>query len=103
MIHTFNFFLSCALRHLENERFLAETQILRRYEAVEKDIDAFSNGEGHSDDAISTGNTVQATNEVGQIVENGQIMLDNDNELVRMNERPDSHGSVQTLLDVQIG
>ena len=65
-------------RDFERERLVAETQVLRRHKTGEENVDAFANGEGHGDDAVRPGLPVQAANEVGQVIEHGQIVLDDD-------------------------
>lgn len=41
--------------HLERQRRVAETQILRRDETGQEDIDAFAHREGHSHHTVDTG------------------------------------------------
>ena len=69
-----------ACAYLEAERRLAEAQVLGRNEAGQKVVDAFAHGKGHRDHAIDTRSAVEAADKVGQIVENGEIVLD-DNDL----------------------
>ena len=53
----------------------AKTQCYQKY------VDAFSNGGGKCDDSVCAGDSVEATDEVGQVVEDGQIVLHHDDVL----------------------
>ena len=59
--------------------------------------------ERHSDHAIGSGDSVQAADEVGQVVQHGEVMLHHYDELVGVDQVPDGHGRVQSLLHIQVG
>lgn len=50
--------------------------------AVEEDVDAFADGGGESDNTVGGGFTVEDTDEVGEVVEDRQIVLDDDDIVV---------------------
>lgn len=63
--------------HLEVERPVAETKVLRGNPASEEDVDAFADREGHGHDTVGTRDTVEDADEVGEVVQHGEIVLDN--------------------------
>jgi hypothetical protein len=61
--------------YLECKCLVAESEVLGGHEACEEDVDAFSYGEGHGNDAVSRGGAVEAADEVRQVVQHGQVVL----------------------------
>ena len=41
----------------------------------QKDVDAFPHAEGHGDNPVGTWLAVEAANEVGEVVQNGKVVL----------------------------
>lgn len=66
--------------YLEVQGNVAEPQVLRGHEACEEDVDPLSNAEGHGHDAVGRGSAVQAADVVRQVVQDGQIVLHDENE-----------------------
>jgi hypothetical protein len=62
----------------------------------------FSHREGHRNDTVHRGHTVEAADEVGEVVRNRQVVLDGDNVDFGGEEGTDDAGGVETLLDVEI-
>ena len=93
----------CVFRHFESKFFITELHVLSGDETIEEDIDSFTNRERHSDNAIYTGLSVKAADKVGQVVQNGQVVLNNDDIVGDAQEGANGPGSVETLFDVQVG
>lgn len=91
------------LRDLEVELREAEAQVLGGDEAREEDVDAFAHGERRGDDAVCSGLSVEAADEVGEVVEHGEIVLDRDHVFVLAAELADGLCGAQTLAHVQVG
>ena len=89
------------LANAESQRLFTETQVLGWNVAVEEDIDAFTDGCREGDDTIHSRLAVQYTHKIGKVVQNGQIVLDNNNIVIWMEEAADHATSIQSLLDVQ--
>lgn len=49
---------------LEVEGYIPESEVLRRYETREEDIDAFAHAEGHGHHAVGRGRAVEAADEI---------------------------------------
>lgn len=91
------------LGNTEGEGLLAETQILRRNVTVEEDVDTFTDRVGQGDHTVHGGLTVEDANVVGEIVEDGQIVLDDNDVVIITEQRPDDASSAQTLLNIKVG
>ena len=68
----------------------------------EEDVDAVPDGEGHGDDAVSAGHAVETADVVGQVVQDGQIVLDDNDVCLVAHQLPDGQGGVEPLLDIQV-
>ena len=62
----------------------------------------FSNGEGHSDDAVATRDAVKAADKVGEIVEDGEVVLDDDDVALGAREAANRPSGAETLFHVQV-
>ena len=65
-------------------------------------IQTFANTERHSDDTVSAGSSIEAAHEIGEVVEDGQVVLDDNDELVRCEEISDRNGRLQPLFYIQV-
>lgn len=63
----------------------------------------FSHRERHRDDTVHRGHAVEDTDEVGEVVGDGQVVLDGDNVDFGAEEGTDDAGGVETLLNVEVG
>lgn len=81
---------------------VTETHLLSGDVASEENVDSLAHGEGHRDDTVSTRGSVEAADEVGEVVENGKIVFHNDHILVVGEQASDHAGGIQTLLDVEV-
>lgn len=95
--------LLAGLANAELQALLAEAQVLGRDVAVEKDVDAFTDGEGGGNDAIDRGFPIEHANVVRQIVQDGQVVLDNDDVAVGSQQAADHTAGGQTLPNVKEG
>lgn len=87
----------------ELQGLVAESQVLSGNITVQEDVDTFTHGEGSSNHTVHGGLTVENANVVGQVVENGQIVLDDDDVAVGSEETANKATSGETLLDIQEG
>mmetsp|Transcript_25210 Transcript_25210/g.64046 ORF Transcript_25210/g.64046 Transcript_25210/m.64046 type:complete len:241 (-) Transcript_25210:765-1487(-) len=90
------------LRHAEGKALLAETKVLRWDKSSEENVDTLAHGEGHGDDAVGAGHAVEAADEVGEVVEDGKVVLHADHKDLGAEQRADAARSVEALLDVQV-
>mmetsp|Transcript_16970 Transcript_16970/g.36917 ORF Transcript_16970/g.36917 Transcript_16970/m.36917 type:complete len:509 (-) Transcript_16970:689-2215(-) len=91
------------VRHLEGEGDLAEAQVLGGHEPREEDVDALAHAEGERHHAVGAGLAVQAADEVGEVIEDAQVVL-HDNHVLGGTQQLANHlRGVQPLLDVQVG
>lgn len=49
---------------------------------VKEDVDTFTDGVGQGNNTINSGSTVENADVVGEVVEDGQIVLDDNNVVV---------------------
>lgn len=89
--------------YLENKSCVSKAKILRRYEAIEEDVDAFAYWWRFCDDAVGGWLAVEAADEVGQIVQHGQIVLDNHHIVGCRHKAANCLSSFQALLDIEVG
>jgi len=87
----------------ELQRFLSETQVLAGNVTVEENVDTLTDRRRQGDDTVDGRLTVKQTDEVGQVVENGQIVLDDNDVRGRAEQTADQTTGGQTLLDIQEG
>jgi len=87
----------------ELQRFVTETQVLGGNVAIQEDVDTFAHGEGSGDHTVDGGLSVENADVVGQVVEDGQIVLDDDDVAVGSEQTADQTTSGETLLDIQEG
>jgi hypothetical protein len=62
-----------------------------------------SNRERHGNDTVGRRLSVEDADVVGQVIEDGQIVLDGDDVGGRGEDGTDDSGSIETLLDVEVG
>ena len=62
----------------------------------------FADGEGHCDYAVDARFAVQTANEIGQIVEDGKVMLDHNDVIGRCQQFANRSRCIQTLFHVQV-
>jgi hypothetical protein len=86
----------------ELEGLLSETDVFCWDMAVEENIDTFTNRGRHSNDTVNCWLTVQDANEIGQVIEDGQIVLYDDNVVIWAEQGADGSGSGETLLDIEV-
>ena len=87
----------------ELQRLVTETQVLGGNVTVQEDVDTFAHGEGSGDHTVDGGLSVENADVVGQVVEDGQIVLDDDDVAVGSEQTADQTTSGETLLDIQEG
>jgi hypothetical protein len=85
----------------ELQRLLTETQVFGWDVTVQENVDTFTDGCGERDDTVNGGLSVKNADKVRKIVEDGQIVLDADNVVVRAEQATDLASSSKTLLDIQ--
>ena len=62
----------------------------------------FPHTERHGDHAVGPGHTIQAADEVWEVVQHWQVMFYNDDVFVSLQQGAYHQGGLQTLLDVQV-
>jgi hypothetical protein len=95
-------FLVNDFSNLESKFKFSESKIFSGDETGQEDIDTFSDGEGHSDDTVGTGFTVQAADEIGKVIQDTQIVLNANDVNFGAEETSDTFGGSESLLDIQI-
>jgi hypothetical protein len=96
------------VNNLEGQGELTETQVFGGDETSQENVDTLTNREGKGDDTINSGLTVENADEVGQVIQNGQIVLDNNNilltngDILVSEETADGASGVETLLNVEV-
>ena len=93
------------LSELKVELLFSESQVLRRDKTSQEDVDTITNVEGHGHHTISTRSTVEAANEIREVIEDRKIVLDADDveAFLVLEDITDDLGSLQTLLDIEVG
>lgn len=91
------------LRDTEGEGLLSESKVFRRDVTVQEDVDTFTDGGREGDDTIYGWLAIQNADEVGQIVEDRQVVLDYDDVVIWAQKFTNRTGRAQTLLNIQIG
>jgi hypothetical protein len=86
----------------ELQRFLTETQVLSGDVTIQENIDSFTDGSGQCNHTVHRWLSVKHANKVGQVVQDRQIVLDDDNVVIRSQKVTDGFGSLETLLDIEI-
>jgi hypothetical protein len=76
-----NNILLSAFGNTEGQALLTEAQVLGGDVAVQEDVDAFANGVRKGDDTVNSRLAVKHTDVVREVVQDGQIVLD-DNDIV---------------------
>jgi hypothetical protein len=69
---------------------------------VQEDIDPFTDRRWESDNSVHSWSAVENADEIGQIVEDRQVMFYDDNVVIRAQELSDRAGCAKTLLDVKV-
>ena len=64
--------------YLKRKRFISEPKIFCWNKSSQENIDAFSNREWQGNHPISTWLSIQAANEVGQVIQDTQVVFNND-------------------------
>jgi len=91
------------LGDFEGELNGPEPQVLCGDEAGQENIDALSHREWHGDHTVRARRAVQHADVVGQVVEDGEVVLDDNDVVVLLQERADRLAGMDALLDVQVG
>jgi hypothetical protein len=94
--------LICGLSNSECQRLITESQVLGGNVTVKEDVDTLANGVRECDDTVNGRLAVKNTDVVGEVIENRQIVLDNDDVVVITEERADDQSGAQTLLDIEV-
>ena len=87
----------------EGQTLFAEPQVFGWDVAIKEDVDAFSDRRWESDDSIDGWSAIKYADEIGKVVQNRQVMLYNNNIVIRSEKFSDGSGSSETLLYIEIG
>ena len=87
----------------ESQGLVTESQVLSGDVTIKEDVDTLTDRVGQSNDTVNSGATVQDADVVGEVVENRQIVLDDNDVVVISEERANDRGSSQSLLDIEVG
>ena len=85
------------------QRFLTETQVFGGNVTIQEDVDTFTDGCWQCDDTVDGGLSVENADEVGKVIEDGQIVLDDNDIVIGAEQTADLAGGSETLLDIQEG
>ena len=86
----------------ESQGFVAEAKILRRDVPVKEDVDPFADRLGERNDTVNCRFAIEHTDEVGKIVKDRQIMLDNNDIVIWTKKVANRSCCVQSLLDIEV-
>lgn len=87
----------------ELQRLVTETQVLGGNITVQEDVDTFTHREGSGDHTVDGGLSVKNADVVGQVVEDRQIVLDDNDVTVGSEQAANQTTGCKTLLDIQEG
>lgn len=87
---------------LEGKLLISEPHVFRWHKSRKKDVDTFPDSEWHGNDSISCWFSIQAADEIRQIVEDGQIVLDDYDVIIMRLQISDHGGALDSLLDVEV-
>ena len=90
------------ITHFKVELLISEPHVFSGDKSSQKNVDSFSYSEGHSHYTVSSRLTVKATDEIGKIVQDGEVVLDEDNVVVMSLKSSDQFCTVDTLLDIEV-
>ena len=93
--------LLTSLSNAELQRLFTETQVLGGDVTVQEDVDTFTDRLWECDNTVDSWLSVENADEIGEVVENGQIVLDADDVVVRAKQAANLASGSKTLLDVQ--
>lgn len=85
------------LGNAESQGFLTETQVLGGDVTIKEDVDTFTDRRRQSNNTIDGRSTIKNADEVGKIVQNRQIVLNNNNIVIRSEQLPNGTGSSESL------
>lgn len=91
-----------SVANLECQFFLPEPHIFSGDKPSEEDVDSFSDGEGHGHHTVGRRLSVEAANEVREIVQDGEVVLHYDDVVVVGLELSNQGRADNSLLDVQV-
>mmetsp|Transcript_39690 Transcript_39690/g.99360 ORF Transcript_39690/g.99360 Transcript_39690/m.99360 type:complete len:356 (+) Transcript_39690:1363-2430(+) len=80
-----------------------EAEVLGGHKAREENVDAIPDAKGHGHHPIGTRLAVEHADKVGEIVQNREVMLYDDDVVVLEEEGSDGLGSLDSLLDIEVG
>jgi hypothetical protein len=98
-----HFKLFASLSDTELEGLLSETKVFGRDVTIKEDVDAFSDGGRQCDHTVNSRSTIENTDEVGEIIKNRQIVLDDDDVVIRTEQAANDAPSSETLLNIEEG
>ena len=67
---------------LEGKFLFSEPHVFGWHEPREEDVDAFSDCERHGNDSVNCGLSVEAADEIREVIEDGKIVFDDDDVVV---------------------
>lgn len=71
--------------------------------AIKEDVDTFTNRCWKSNDTIDSWSSVEYANEIGKVIQDGQIVLNADNIVIWSEEGANDFGGTKTLLNIKVG
>ena len=90
------------LSDTEGQRLISEPEVLGGNVTIQENVDTFTDRGGEGDHTKECGSSVEHTDKVGEIVQHGQIVLYNNDIVIRTKQLTNGAGSRQTLLDIKI-
>jgi hypothetical protein len=69
---------------------------------VEEDVDTLANGRREGNNTVDSRATVENADEIGKVIKNRKIVLDDNDVVIGTEKATDGTGSSQTLLDIKI-
>mgnify|MGYP000899123386 FL=1 len=95
-------FVFKGITYFKVELLISEPHVFSGDKSSQKNVDSFSYSEGHSHYTVSSRLTVKATDEIGKIVQDGEVMLNEDNVVVVGLKPSDQLCTVNALLDIEV-
>jgi hypothetical protein len=83
--------------------FISKPHVLSGNKPGQEDIDSFSDSERHGNNPIGSRLSVKAADEIRKIIENGKVVLHNDDVIIVGLKSSDQLRAFDSLLDIQIG
>lgn len=82
---------------------IPKPHVLSGHKPSQEDIDAFPDSEGHGHYSIGSRLSIEAADEIREVIEDGEVVLDNDDVVIVGLKFSDQLRTFDSLLNIEIG